>query len=137
MTLTPEQFAALHEGALHLPRGPWHVEYGRLDGYPQRICNNSATLLAETYEGAGAPDWRPIPEYLAAVLNHLPAAMEELGQLRARLGDAGAFQPHIADPDARALYERLRLALTCVIADDTEADIREAVARALAGGDLR
>lgn len=42
-----------------------------------------------------------------------------------------ASLPHIGDPDAAALYQRLALTLTTVIADDTEADIREAVQRAL------
>ena len=35
-------------------KGPWHVEVGQT-GYPQRVCNDAAVIVAQTFIGPGHP----------------------------------------------------------------------------------
>lgn len=45
----------IRDGITDLPYGPWHVELGQR-GYPQRISNPAAVVVAETFTG---PEARP------------------------------------------------------------------------------
>lgn len=69
--------ARLRESALAAPPGPWKVVYFGDRGYPQRVVDDSATLIAQTYEGRDTTD--PVrlpagaPEYIALV--HPPVAL--------------------------------------------------------------
>jgi len=67
----------LRESALAATPGPWKVVYFGDRGYPQRVVDDSATLIAQTYEGRDTSD--PVrlpagsPEYIALV--HPPVAL--------------------------------------------------------------
>jgi len=54
--------ALLRQRAEAAPKGPWSIEYFGDRGYPQRVTNAQATLIANTYEGGTG--LRPIPEYI-------------------------------------------------------------------------
>lgn len=58
--------AKIRDLASRVPHGPWHVELGknhRHPGYPQRISNPEATLIAETFT---SPEFKPAEaEYIA------------------------------------------------------------------------
>jgi hypothetical protein len=62
--------------AKEAPKGPWSVEYFGDRGYPQRITNAQATLIANTYEGGSG--LRPIPEYIRLMHPLVGLAVAEL-----------------------------------------------------------
>jgi hypothetical protein len=61
MTLTPERRAEIRDRVDATPRGPWHTEYFGDAGYPQRIANDAAILIADTHEGGAGRRPRPQP----------------------------------------------------------------------------
>ena len=67
---------------------PWVVSYGPLTGYPQRIINAAAVVIAETYEGGRLQEpvvLAPIAEYIA---EHDPAdALRRYTHYRSILAD--------------------------------------------------
>jgi hypothetical protein len=72
-----EELAAL------LVRGserPWRVEYLGPKGYPQRITNGSAVLIAETFQGPPPPAANA--ELIVAAVNALPALLKECARYR-------------------------------------------------------
>lgn len=84
--------AKIREVADGLPHGPWHVEplgHGTSHpGYPQRITNAEAVLIAETFVGAHDPrmDCGPtLPQYMA--LWH-PGVAELVAQVLDAAADA-------------------------------------------------
>jgi hypothetical protein len=68
--------AKLREHAEGFERSPWKVNWGD-HGYPQRVTNDRATVIAETFEGkdSSSPVRHPAmtPEYIA--LMHPPVAL--------------------------------------------------------------
>lgn len=60
--------------------GPWHVEYLGKARYPQRVSNDTAVMVAETFVGGPADD----AEFIAAARTDVPlllAEVERLGKL--------------------------------------------------------
>ncbi|NEA21593.1 hypothetical protein [Actinomadura bangladeshensis] len=66
-----------------LPRGPWHVEYFGDEGYPQRVCNDAAIVVADTHQGGTG--LRPTPEFIAAARTLVPRMADEIAALRAEV----------------------------------------------------
>lgn len=66
----------LRQRATAAPKGPWAVEYFGDRGYPQRITNAQATLIATTHEGGTG--LRPIPEYIRLMHPLVGLALAEL-----------------------------------------------------------
>jgi hypothetical protein len=81
------------------PKGPWHVEYFGDHDYPQRIGNDAAILVAETYEGGEGI--RPTPEFIAAARTDVPNLIAEVKRLRAALAKLESEVSWLGD-DARA-----------------------------------
>jgi hypothetical protein len=94
-SMTPEQIAEIKARVEATPRGPWHVEYFGDEGYPQRVSNQQAILIASTHEG-GPAGLRPIPEFLAHARQDIPALLAEVERLRAELGET-EHNHHIVD----------------------------------------
>lgn len=61
----------LREHAEAAPSGPWNVQYFGDRGYPQRVSNEAAVLVANTYDGPPSPAGSA--EYIA--LMHPPVAL--------------------------------------------------------------
>jgi hypothetical protein len=55
----------LRDRAMLQPHGPWHWEALGEGGYPQRVSNPEAIIVAETSTSPGAP--APACEYIAAL----------------------------------------------------------------------
>lgn len=83
----------LRQRATDAPKGPWAVEYFGDRGYPQRVTNAQATLIANTYEGGTG--LRPIPEYIRlmhplvalALADHLDAVAASAEWLDAKVSE--------------------------------------------------
>lgn len=80
---------AISERADAAVRGPWHVEYFGDSGYPQRIANDAAVLVADTHEGGGYP--ARTAEFIAAARSDVPALIAEVERLRAQLDEVKAL----------------------------------------------
>jgi hypothetical protein len=89
MTLTPERLAGIRDRVDATPRGPWHTEYFGDAGYPQRIANDAAILIADTHEGGTG--LRPIPEFIAHARTDVPDLLAEVDRLTAENGRARAL----------------------------------------------
>jgi hypothetical protein len=92
MTLTPERRAEIRDRVDATPRGPWHTEYFGDAGYPQRIANDAAILIADTHEGGTG--LRPIPEFIAHARTDVPdllaalvEAYDEIARLKGGRGE--------------------------------------------------
>lgn len=70
---------AIGERADAAVRGPWHVEYFGDSGYPQRIANDAAVIVADTHEG-GHP--ARTAEFIAAARSDVPTLIAEVERLR-------------------------------------------------------
>jgi len=79
----------LRQRATAAPKGPWAVEYFGDAGYPQRITNAQATLIATTHEGGTG--LRPIPEYIRLMHPLVGLALADLLDRFAAMFDAGAL----------------------------------------------
>lgn len=81
--LSPVDLAAIEMRALMATREPWHVEYLGEHGYPQRIANDAAVLVATTYEGT-----QPAgnAEFIAHARTDVPRLIAEVRRLRKELG---------------------------------------------------
>jgi hypothetical protein len=55
----------MRERAEAAAKGPWRVQYFGDAGYPQRVSNDAAELVAQTFEGGTG--LRPTPEYIASM----------------------------------------------------------------------
>lgn len=77
--MTDDELDAIELRALAAAREPWHVEYLGGHGYPQRITNNAAVLVATTYEGT-----RPAgnAEFIAHARTDVPRLLAEVRRLR-------------------------------------------------------
>jgi hypothetical protein len=63
--------AKLRGRAEAAPHGPWNVQYFGDRGYPQRVSNEAAVLVANTYDGPPSPAGSA--EFIA--LLHPPVAL--------------------------------------------------------------
>jgi len=81
--MTELDLAAIEARVEATPKGPWFVEYFGDEGYPQRVENHAAILIADTHEGGEGP--RPIPEFIAHARTDVPALLAEVNRLRATL----------------------------------------------------
>jgi len=76
---------AIQTRATMATRGPWHVEWDGT-GYPQRVFNDAAVLVAETCTG---PEWPPTDaEFIAHARTDVPALLARIAELEADLSDA-------------------------------------------------
>jgi len=76
---------AIQTRATMATRGPWHVEWDGT-GYPQRVFNDAAVLVAETCTG---PEWPPTDaEFIAHARADVPALLARIAELEADLSDA-------------------------------------------------
>ncbi|MCP9976469.1 hypothetical protein [Actinomadura madurae] len=80
MSAEPVDLDAVTRLLTGLPRGPWHVEYFGDDGYPQRIANAGAVIVAETHQGGTG--LRPTPEFIAQARTLVPRMADEIAALR-------------------------------------------------------
>ncbi len=73
---------AIQTRATMATRGPWHVEWDGT-GYPQRVLNDAAVLVAETCTG---PEWPPTDaEFIAHARDDIPALLAQVEYLRGRI----------------------------------------------------
>lgn len=103
----------LRESALAAPSGPWKVVYFGDRGYPQRVVDDRARLIAQTYEGADteAPVRPPAatPDFIALV--HPPVALalaELLDHVSDDYGDERAEEkdfPHVSGSTYKAVVD--------------------------------
>lgn len=97
-----------HAGDIPTGLSPWSVNYFSSQRYPQRVADDQARLLAQTYDGAdsGAPvQIAPTAEYIA--LMHPPVAIA-LADLLERIYVA----PQVAVmPSVREYAERVARAI--------------------------
>jgi hypothetical protein len=77
----------MRERAEAAAKGPWRVQYFGDAGYPQRVSNDAAELVAQTFEGGTG--LRPTPEYIASM--HPLVGMALAGQLVRRAAVALAI----------------------------------------------
>src|SRR5689334_8305279 len=76
---------AVQSRASMATRGPWHVEWDGT-GYPQRVFNDAAVLVAETCTG---PEWPPTDaEFIAHARTDVPALLARIAELEAERDDA-------------------------------------------------
>jgi len=81
--MTPDQLDEIELRAAAATREPWHVEYFGDNGYPQRIANDAAILVADTHEGGGHP--ARTAEFIAAARTDVPRLLLEIRRLRVQL----------------------------------------------------
>lgn len=81
------QIEEIEMRALRATREPWKVEYLGDNGYPQRITDNRATIVAEVHEGTGDP--APNAEFIAAARTDVLVLIAEVRRLRKELGSRG------------------------------------------------
>lgn len=62
---------------------PWHVEYLGEQGYPQRISNDAAVIVAETFQGPPLP--AADAELIAAAVNNLLPLLDRVSELEHEL----------------------------------------------------
>lgn len=111
--MTPERRAEIRARVDATPRGPWHVEYFGDAGYPQRIANDAAIIVADTHEG-GPEGLRPIPEFIAHSRVDVPDLLADVDRLTARLAAAEALPGKCNLERARELHRALGLPLDLV-----------------------
>lgn len=82
--MTEEELGEIEARAAAVPRGPWVVETSPR-GYPQRITNAEALLLAECYTN---PDYPPaVARFLAHAREDIPRLLAEVRRLQVLLAD--------------------------------------------------
>lgn len=86
---------------------PWVVQYGSLTGYPQRVTNGAAVVVAETFEGGSSEDvvtFAALPEYVALVDWRVGLAVADLLEVL-------SFMPSASDPTDRSVAVALARAV--------------------------
>lgn len=78
----------LRELAAAATSGPWKTEYFGDRGYPQRVTNDRAEVVAECYEG-GLAGRKPTPEYVASLHPLVGLALADALEHLARLDPTG------------------------------------------------
>jgi hypothetical protein len=92
----------LRQRADAAPKGPWSALYFGDRGYPQRVTNAQATLIANTYEGGTG--LRPIPEYIRLMNPLVALALADLlNTIAEDMGRAGAVEDRAAGLDGQPL----------------------------------
>lgn len=76
--------------ALGLPRGPWHAELLGDKGYPQRVSNGRAVLIAETF--SNAPQGSTPADHIAA-----HDSQTTIARCEAELAELALHEPNFAD----------------------------------------
>ena len=78
--MTDQELEEIELRALAATREPWHVEYLGDHGYPQRIANDAAVVVATTYEGT-----QPAgnAEFIAAARTDIVRLIAEVRRLKA------------------------------------------------------
>ncbi|HEY5989106.1 MAG TPA: hypothetical protein VIV12_22405 [Streptosporangiaceae bacterium] len=89
--MNQDELGEIEARAAAVPRGPWVVETSP-SGYPQRITNAEALLLAECYTN---PDYPPaVAEFLAHAREDIPLLAAEIRLLRG----LHPYHPHEPEP---------------------------------------
>lgn len=94
---------AVSERADRATKGPWHVEYFGDRGYPQRIGNDAAIIVADTHWGGGglAPD----AEFIAHAREDVPALVAEIRRLRSVVEAAQTWRRWFPFPNSMFVPE--------------------------------
>lgn len=79
--MTEQELDSIEMWALAATREPWHVEYLGEHGYPQRVANDRAMLVAETFEAGGQPAANA--EFIARARTAVPRLIAEVRRLKA------------------------------------------------------
>lgn len=88
--MTPEEIQAARALADFCPPGPWTVDYGAArGGYPQRVTNAGALLIAECFENPDLGSF--ISEFIAAARTLVPRLLDALDEARAELAATTRF----------------------------------------------